>query len=74
MRTNFVILPANIYLFKISNISTRKWYELSSKLTIKTPERRQWRRSSVFIIGTVFTVSFEHTVVCQLGLTEGIHS
>ena len=63
MRTNFVILPANIYLFKITNRSTRKWYKLSSKLKIKTPEWRQWHRSSVFIIGTVFTVLFEHTVV-----------
>ena len=63
MRTNFVILPADIYLFKITNRSTRKWYKLSSKLKIKTPERRQWHRSSVFIIGTVFTVLFEHTVV-----------
>ena len=28
----------------------RKKCEICSKLTIKTPERRQWRRSSVFII------------------------
>ena len=34
--------------------STRTKCEIYSKLTIKTPERRHWRRSSVFI------VNFEH--------------
>ena len=33
--------PANIYLFKVNNRNTRKRYEICSKLTIKTPERRQ---------------------------------
>ena len=28
--------PANIYLFKINKRNTRKWYEICSKLTIKT--------------------------------------
>ena len=46
--------PANIYLFKVNNKSTRKRYEICSKLAIKTPEKRQWRRSGVFII------NFEH--------------
>ena len=32
--------PANIYLFKVTNRNTRKRCEISSKLTIKTPERR----------------------------------
>ena len=31
--------PANIYLFKVDN-KNRKKYEMSSKLTIKTPEQR----------------------------------
>ena len=35
------LYPANIYLFKVNNRNTRKRYEMSSKLTIKTPERRQ---------------------------------
>ena len=47
-------IPANIYLYKINNRNTRKRCEICSKLTIKTPERRQWRRSGVFI------VNFEH--------------
>ena len=40
---------ANIYLFKVKNGKPRKIYESCSKLTIKTPEWHQWRRSGVFI-------------------------
>ena len=46
--------PAGIYLFKVNNRNTRTKCEICSKLTINTPERRQWRRSGVFI------VNFEH--------------
>ena len=46
--------PANIYFFRVNNRKARKMYELCSNLTIKTPERRQWRGSGVFI------VKFEH--------------
>ena len=42
---------AGIYLLKVNN---RTRCEVCSKLTIKTPERRQWRRFDVFI------VNFEH--------------
>ena len=42
--------PANIYLFKVNNRSSGKSCELCSKLIIKIPEQRQWRRSSVFIV------------------------
>ena len=45
---------AGIYLLKVSNRNTRTRCEICSKLTIKTPERRQWRRSGVVI------VNFEH--------------
>ena len=48
--------PAKIYLFKDSNRNTRKRCEICSKLTVKTPEWRQWRRSGVFI------VNFKHVV------------
>ena len=44
--------PVNIYLFKANNRNTRKRCGICSELTIKTPERhqwRQWRRSDVFI-------------------------
>ena len=46
--------PANIYLFEVNNGNARKRWEICSKLTIRIPERRQWRRSGVFII------NFEH--------------
>ena len=37
-------------LFKVSNGSTKTMCEIYSKLRIKIPEWRQWRRSGVFII------------------------
>ena len=33
--------PANIYLFKVNNKNIRESFETCSKLTVKTPERRQ---------------------------------
>ena len=44
-----IIVPSNIYLFKINNKNTRKSCETCSKLIVKTLERRQWRRFGVFI-------------------------
>ena len=41
-------------LFKVSNTYTRTRCEICSKLTMKIPERRHWRRSGIFI------VNFEH--------------
>ena len=35
--------PTGIYLFKVNNRNTRTMCEICSWLTIKTPERRQWR-------------------------------
>ena len=40
-------------MFKVNNRNTRTRSEICSKLTIKIPERRHWRRSGVF-------VNFEH--------------
>ena len=54
-------IKSNIHLFKISNSNSRKRYEICSKLTRETPERRRWRRSSVFI------VNFEHILHIFLG-------
>ena len=48
-----VIYPTGIYLLKVNN-RHRTRCEICPKLTIKTPERRHWRRSVVFI------VNFEH--------------
>ena len=41
--------PANIYFFKVNDRNTRKRCKICSKLNIKTPERRWWNHSSVFI-------------------------
>ena len=46
--------PAGTYLLKVNNRNIRARCEICSKLTIKIPERRQWRRSDIFI------VNFEH--------------
>ena len=48
------VYTGGIYLLKVNDKNTRKRSEICSKLTIKTPERRQWRRSGIFI------VNFEH--------------
>ena len=45
---------AGIYLLKVNNRNTRTRCEICSKSAIKTPKRRHWRRSGVFI------VNFEH--------------
>ena len=46
--------PTNKFMVKVNNRNTRKKCEICSKSTVKTPERRQRRRSGVFI------VNFEH--------------
>ena len=46
--------PGGNYMFKVNNRNTTTKCEIRSKLTIKTTERRYWRRSGVFI------VNFEH--------------
>ena len=45
--------PVGNCMLKVNNRNTRTMCEISSKLTIKTPERRHWRRLGVFI-------NFEH--------------
>ena len=42
--------PAGSYVFKVNNRNYRTSCEVCSELTIKAPERRQWRRSGVFIV------------------------
>ena len=43
-------------MLKVDNRNTMKRREISSKLTIKTPERRRWR----YCHSGVFLVNFEH--------------
>ena len=49
--------PAGIYLLKVNNRNTRTRCEICSKLTIKTPERRQWRPLGVFIVYFEYVIS-----------------
>ena len=53
-------IPAGIYLLKVNNRNNRSRCEISSKLTIKTPERRHW---TYFIpCSSVSYVTFEHVI------------
>ena len=45
-----VIYPVGNYMLKVNNRNTRTRCERHSKLIIKTPERRHWPRSDVFIV------------------------
>ena len=47
--------PAGNYIIKVNHGNRRTGCEICLKLTIKTPERRQWCRFGVFI------VNFKHT-------------
>ena len=49
--------PPGTYLLKVNNKNTRTRYEICSKLTIKTPERRHWRSVSI--------VNFEHLIAVR---------
>ena len=42
--------PTGIYLLKVNNRNTSTRCEIFSKLTIKTPKRRHWRRFGVFFV------------------------
>ena len=63
--------PAGNYLLKVNNRNTRTRFEIYSKLTIKTPERREWRHSGVFIVNfeyiftscsSVSIIKFDHII------------
>ena len=57
---------AGIYLLKINNRNTGTRCEICSKLTIKTPEQRQYRSSSIFFVNfehiSHLIVHFEHAI------------
>ena len=48
-KRGYWFITTTLYLVKFNNRNTRKRCEICSKLTIKTPERRHWRRAGVFI-------------------------
>ena len=60
--TQWQKFPAGTNLLKINDGNTRTRCKTCLKLTIKTPERRQWCRSGVII------VNFEHIshLVCSI--------
>ena len=53
-------------MFKINNKNTRTSCEICSKLTMKTPERCQWRRPGAFIVNFEYIL---HLVLVFLLLT-----
>ena len=61
-----ILNPAGTYMFKVNNRNTRTRYEICSKLAIKTPQRRQWRLSDIFI---VYFEYISHFVLLFLLLT-----
>ena len=44
------IISAGIYLLKVNNKNTTTRWEICSKVKIKTPKRRNWCRTGVFIV------------------------
>ena len=63
-------VPTRNYLFKVSNWNTRIRCENCSRLRMKTLERCQWRRSSVFIVNCkhisnfLLIIAFEEAKIC----------
>ena len=59
-------ISSKIGVFKFNNINTRKRCKICSKLTIKTPERRQCRRSDGFIVNFDLKIfrTFFHSFLC----------
>ena len=68
-----LLFPANIYLLKINNKSTRKRCEISSKLTKKTAEQRRRRQFDVLLltllVSSVSIVDFEQLNVYWVPLS-----
>ena len=72
--TQFVLTtrPTFIYLFKANRRNTRKICEICSRVTIKTPERRQWRFywklwTYFSPLSSVSIVDFEDVNICWEG-------
>ena len=72
--TDLKVILANSYFFKVTKGNTRKRCERCSKLTIKTPELRHWRRPGVFIDFTPFSsVSIVHFERINLSWDTDVH-
>ena len=71
-RNNFSHIPVDIYLLKVNNRNTRTRFEIYSKLTIKTPERRHWSRSGVFIVNFKHILHLAPVFILNMQLPDGI--
>ena len=66
-------VPTRNYLFKVS---TRIRYENCSRLKMKTLERRQWRRSSVYIVtckhisNFLLIIDLEQATICWVHIEK----
>ena len=63
--TDWMSFPCGNYMFIVNNKNIRTKFEICSKLT-KTPERRQWRHSGIFIVNVEH---ISHLVLVFLLLT-----
>ena len=60
------VYPGGNYMFKVNDRSTRTRREICSKLRVKAPEQRHWRRSSALIVNIEH---IQHLVLVFLLLT-----
>ena len=80
------LIPANIYLFKVDNRNTRKRGEIFSKLTIKTPGKRQdnffqcwycwlWTSKWIFefVNKSILITFLEKMKICRSGFSNSLH-
>ena len=61
------------YMFQVNNRNTRTMYEICSKLTIKTPERRHWRHLGVFVVN-IEEVNSGWALIIELSHPQTRHS
>ena len=60
----------NIYLLKVNDRNIRKRCEICSRLTIKTPERPQWRVSVTCYYSSASIIDFEQVnVSCEITIS-----
>ena len=65
-------LTADNCIFKVNNKNTTTRCETCSKLTIKTPEKRQWRCSGDFIVNSEHNFTpYSNVCIAQVFLTLG---
>ena len=58
------IIPVGIYLLQVNSRNTGTRCEICSKLTIKTPERRQYAIIVFCLVSLLLTLNIFHTFVC----------